>query len=123
MDPAQASLIGMGCRFGLLGIFLFHSKLQCNVTINRMNAEQLQTHNRNFTDSQLGDNVTINQGDVHHHYPSERSQPRKPIRLIPYLRNKEFVDRPDLVEKLNTLLPHVPESFNDAALWGLGGSG
>lgn len=88
-----------------------------------MNAEQLQTHNRNFTDSQLGDNVTINQGDVHHHYPSERPQPRKPVRLIPYLRNKEFVHRAGLVERLNALLLQYSKSFNDAALWGLGGSG
>ncbi|UKZ63230.1 uncharacterized protein TrAtP1_004459 [Trichoderma atroviride] len=88
-----------------------------------MNAEQYQTHNRNITDSRLGDNVTINQGDVHHHYPLEPPQPRKPNWLIPYLRNKEFVDRPGLVEKLNALLPHVSESFDDAALWGLGGSG
>ncbi|KAM0462323.1 hypothetical protein ACHAPV_003797 [Trichoderma viride] len=88
-----------------------------------MNTEQFQTHNRTITDSQLRGVVTINQGDVHHHYSSEPSQPREPIRLIPYLRNKEFVDRPGLVEKLNALLPHVSESFHDAALWGLGGSG
>lgn len=88
-----------------------------------MNTEQFQTHNRTIADSQLRGVVTINQGDVHHHYSSEPSQPREPIRLIPYLRNKEFVDRPGLVEKLNALLPHVSESFHDAALWGLGGSG
>ncbi|KAK1250180.1 hypothetical protein MKX08_010183 [Trichoderma sp. CBMAI-0020] len=88
-----------------------------------MSPAQFQTHNRNITDSQLGDNATIHQGDVHHYYPSEPPQPWKPIRLIPYLQNKEFVDRPGLVEKLNTLLPHGSESFSDTVLWGLGGSG
>ncbi|KAL7930530.1 P-loop containing nucleoside triphosphate hydrolase protein [Trichoderma chlorosporum] len=88
-----------------------------------MNEELLQLHSRNITDNKFGDYVTINQGDVHHHHPPKPPQPRVPIRSIPYLQNKEFVDRPDLVNKLNTLLPQDSASFNDAALWGLGGSG
>ncbi|KAL6908674.1 hypothetical protein GGI43DRAFT_151753 [Trichoderma evansii] len=88
-----------------------------------MNPKQIQAHNRKITDNQLGNNVTINQGDVHHYHASAPPQPRTPIRLIPYLQNKEFVDRRGLVDKLNVLLQQDSECFNDAALWGLGGSG
>ncbi|KAM0514884.1 hypothetical protein ACHAPE_006560 [Trichoderma viride] len=88
-----------------------------------MNPQQLQTHNRNFTGNQLGDYATVYQGNVHQYHAPAPSQPRKPIRLIPYLRNREFVDRSDLVEQLNALLPQDSEPFNNAALWGLGGSG
>ncbi|KAL7932101.1 P-loop containing nucleoside triphosphate hydrolase protein [Trichoderma chlorosporum] len=87
-----------------------------------MQEEHFKVNNRSITDNNIGDNVTFNQGDVHHHHaPAPR--PWKPIRLIPYLQNKEFVNRPDLVDKLNSLLPLDSKSFNDAALWGLGGSG
>ncbi|EHK24947.1 uncharacterized protein TRIVIDRAFT_30879 [Trichoderma virens Gv29-8] len=88
-----------------------------------MQEEQFKVHNRSITDNNFGDHVIINQGDVHHHHVPAPPQPWKPIRLIPYLRNKELVNRPDLVDKLNGLLPQDSESFNDAALWGLGGSG
>lgn len=88
-----------------------------------MKEEQLQVRNRNITDNKFGDYVTINQGDIYHHYAPEPPQPRIPIRFIPYLRNKELVDRPDIVNKLHDLLPQTSTSFNDAALWGLGGAG
>ncbi|KAM0263381.1 hypothetical protein ACHAQJ_001237 [Trichoderma viride] len=80
-------------------------------------------YNRDIKDNNLGDNVTINQVDVHYHHAPVPPQPRTPIQLIPYLQNKELVDRPDLVAKLDSLLPQVSTSFNEAALWGLGGSG
>ncbi|PTB46639.1 uncharacterized protein TrAFT101_003912 [Trichoderma asperellum] len=88
-----------------------------------MEVERFQTHTRSITGNQLGDYVTIHQGDVHYYHAAAPSQPRTPIQSIPYLRNKEFVNRPGVVDKLQDLLVHDSESFNDAVLWGLGGSG
>ncbi|RFU74991.1 hypothetical protein TARUN_7273 [Trichoderma arundinaceum] len=79
---------------------------------------------REVANNHIGNNATIHQGDnaVHFHLPPQPA--RAAIRVIPYPRNEEIVHRPDLVEKLNTLLPQTSTSaYCSAALWGLGGSG
>ncbi|KAH7143641.1 P-loop containing nucleoside triphosphate hydrolase protein [Dactylonectria macrodidyma] len=79
-----------------------------------------QSSNRDFSGNQLGDNATIIQGDTHLHLPHLPAH--LPVRAIPYPRNEDLVSRPDLVARINELLPRARESYS-AALWGLGGSG
>ncbi|UKZ77376.1 hypothetical protein TrVFT333_005096 [Trichoderma virens FT-333] len=77
-----------------------------------------------LSNSQFGDNATILQGDVFHHDTSDLPKPpRSVVRIIPYPRNRHLVHRPDLMNKLNALLPQRSHSYNSAALWGLGGTG
>lgn len=81
-----------------------------------------------FINNQFRDGTRIHQGhnnttpctpNLHlTHRPA-----RAAIRLIPYPRNKDLIHRPDLVDKLNTLLPYPSAISHNAALWGLGGSG
>ncbi|KAG5753304.1 hypothetical protein H9Q70_004045 [Fusarium xylarioides] len=82
------------------------------------------------SDSQLGKQSAINQGNVHGNftinYTSPHSQypPARPeiVRVIPYPRNEDSVHRKHLVDKLNELLPPT-QGPGSAALWGLGGTG
>ncbi|KAH7153673.1 hypothetical protein EDB81DRAFT_758615 [Dactylonectria macrodidyma] len=68
--------------------------------------------------SQFGDYATIHQ-DVYYYAQPHRQA--RVVRVIPP-RNAEVIHRPDLVSKLDKLLPRAPEHYS-AALWGLGGSG
>ncbi|KAH7124256.1 hypothetical protein EDB81DRAFT_890352 [Dactylonectria macrodidyma] len=77
---------------------------------------------RDVSGNQLGDNATIIQGDAHTHYHLPHQPTPAAVRAIPYPRNEDLVHRPDLVIKLNQLLPQTTESCS-AALWGLGGLG
>jgi hypothetical protein len=83
-------------------------------------------HQRRYiSDSHFGDNTNIIQGDVDFHFYVPHKPVRaevKAVRAIPYPRNEDLVSRPDLVTKLDELLPQTPGSYS-AALWGLGGSG
>ncbi|EHK15609.1 uncharacterized protein TRIVIDRAFT_228635 [Trichoderma virens Gv29-8] len=77
-----------------------------------------------LSNSQFGDNATILQGDVFHHDSSDLPKPpRSVVRIIPYPRNRHLVHRPDLMNKLDTLLLQTSHSYNSAALWGPEGSG
>jgi hypothetical protein len=78
-------------------------------------------------DNTFGDHTFIHrgnvQGSVHvHNYP--RAGRAEAVRVIPYPRNEDMVDRQDLAGRLNALLqpPQAARSCS-AALWGLGGSG
>lgn len=80
---------------------------------------------RYISNSQFGDNTTINQGDSIVNFHVLHTQARaevKAVRAIPYPRNEDLVPRPDLINRLEELLPQKP-GFYSAALWGLGGSG
>ncbi|KAL7904817.1 P-loop containing nucleoside triphosphate hydrolase protein [Trichoderma velutinum] len=79
-----------------------------------------QPHLRNIRHSQFRDNTVINQGDTHIHLLSH--QTRTLTHVIPYPRNEDFINRSDIVGKLDQLLPRSSE-FYSAALCGLGGSG
>lgn len=79
---------------------------------------------RDVSDNQFGDNATINQGDfrpIHYHLPHRPVRPA--IRAIPYPRNEDVVQRPEVVDKVNELLPPAATEFDSAGLYGLGGSG
>jgi hypothetical protein len=67
---------------------------------------------------QIGNNyITHN-----HAQPKPDGYPtRLPLRLIPFDRNEDVVDR-DIFSQLEALLPPSPD-YQSAALWGLGGSG
>ena len=78
----------------------------------------------------MNDSNTINVGDTtniygdttNNYYPPNSTSPsRRPLRVIPYPRNEDVIDRPELVERLNRLLGS--KKTHSAALWGLGGSG
>ncbi|KAJ0159917.1 Nephrocystin-3 [Colletotrichum tanaceti] len=46
----------------------------------------------------------------------------RPDFVFPFEQNKDFIDRPDIVARLDALLPPAA-GYQSAALWGLGGSG
>ncbi|KAF7545318.1 hypothetical protein G7Z17_g9275 [Cylindrodendrum hubeiense] len=75
---------------------------------------------RKVSDNRFRDNTTINQGNVHYHLPHQPA--RAVVRVIPYPRNEDVINRPDIVTKLNDLLSATPK-YCSAALWGLGGTG
>lgn len=80
---------------------------------------------RNVSHSQLGDYNLIHQGSGHVniHYPGQLARPEA-VRVIPYPRNEDMVDRQGLTCTLNALLPRPQAASScSAALWGLGGSG
>lgn len=81
--------------------------------------------NNETTNNQFRDGTRIHQG--HNNTTFNLSLAHRParaaIRLIPYPRNEDLIHRPDLVDKLNTLLPYPSATSHSAALWGLGGSG
>ncbi|CAG1965819.1 unnamed protein product, partial [Fusarium graminearum] len=78
-------------------------------------------HQRDVTRSRFGDNARINMGDIHYHLPHIAAR-AEVVRVIPYPRNEDLVQRPNLINRLDKLLPLTPGS-RSAALWGLGGSG
>ncbi|KAH7459878.1 hypothetical protein FOMA001_g19859 [Fusarium oxysporum f. sp. matthiolae] len=82
--------------------------------------DQSALHRRRVTRSRFGDNTRINLGDIHNHLPHRPV--RFAVRHIPYPRNEDLVYRPDLIDRLDKLLPQTSGS-SSAALWGLGGSG
>jgi hypothetical protein len=84
-----------------------------------MNQPALQR--RDVTDSRFGDYTRINMSDTHYHSPHAAAR-AEVVRVIPYPRNEDLVNRPDLIDKLDKLLPQTSGSHS-AALWGLGGSG
>ncbi|KAL6886876.1 P-loop containing nucleoside triphosphate hydrolase protein [Trichoderma evansii] len=67
----------------------------------------------------FGDGTQIHQGDVIHNHASNT---HKPCALIPFPRNEELIPRPEIISKLDELLP-LSEEFFATALYGLGGSG
>jgi hypothetical protein len=85
--------------------------------------QRLTSSRREVANSQFGNNARIHQGDntINLHLPHRPA--RAAIHWIPYPRNEDLVHRPDLVDKLNELLPHPSTTSYSAALWGLGGSG
>ncbi|KAM5352786.1 hypothetical protein ACJ41O_005508 [Fusarium nematophilum] len=48
---------------------------------------------------------------------------QRPCYVIAYERNRNFISRPDINDRLANLLPHDSNDSQSAALWGLGGSG
>lgn len=80
--------------------------------------EHSTSHKRSILNSSFGNHTVISQGDIHYHLP------RDPLKthVIPYPRNEDVIQRQDLVEQLDQLLPRESK-FHSAALWGLGGSG
>lgn len=78
---------------------------------------------REIGNTRFGNNTTIHQDNNTYnlHLPLRPARPF--IHIIPYPRNEDLVSRPDLVEKLNVLLPQTSRAYCSAALWGLGGSG
>jgi len=88
---------------------------------------QLPPHHRHASGNHIGPGATVNQGDIsgntfNIHLPHRLAASRSTARVIPYPHNPDFVRRPDLVDKLDGLLP-LGEHYKSAALWGLGGSG
>ncbi|UKZ74973.1 hypothetical protein TrVFT333_002643 [Trichoderma virens FT-333] len=77
-------------------------------------------HHRSIRHSQFRDNTVIHQGDSHIHLPVRPA--RALTRVIPYPRNEDFINRSDIIGKLDELLPPSSD-FHSAALCGLGGSG
>ncbi|UKZ51304.1 hypothetical protein TrVGV298_005062 [Trichoderma virens] len=76
----------------------------------------------------LGSHSFIHTGNntVTHQYTVELPRPKTPpvaIRTIAYQPNEQLVERPDVMDKLNLLLPQTSHTYCSAALWGLGGSG
>lgn len=82
---------------------------------------------RNTSHSQFRDNTLIHQGSGNvniHHYARQGGVRAEAIRVIPYPRNEDVVDRQDLARSLKELLQQPKEASPcSAALWGLGGSG
>ncbi|KAF5694437.1 hypothetical protein FDENT_1166 [Fusarium denticulatum] len=80
---------------------------------------------REISHNKFRDHTVIHQGNVQGNvyygvpHPAARAEV---VRVIPYPRNEDLVHRPDLINKLDELLPPTPGS-RSAALWGLGGSG
>ncbi|KAL6700281.1 P-loop containing nucleoside triphosphate hydrolase protein [Trichoderma pleuroticola] len=85
---------------------------------------QPTSHSRSLNYNNLGNNATINQGDIHYNVTPGPLLPGvdKPTYVIPYPRNEDVIRRKDLVEQVDQLLPRG-SMFHSAALWGLGGSG
>ncbi|KAL6695850.1 P-loop containing nucleoside triphosphate hydrolase protein [Trichoderma pleuroticola] len=85
--------------------------------------EQSASCRREILNSQFGNNATIHQGDHTYNVHIPLRPARSAVRIIPYPLNEDLVSRPDLMEKLNELLPRTSATYCSAALWGLGGSG
>ncbi|KKP03208.1 hypothetical protein THAR02_04682 [Trichoderma harzianum] len=85
--------------------------------------EQSASGRRVIQNSQFGDNTTVHQGNHTYNLHIPHRPVRSAIRIIPYPLNEDLVNRPDLMKKLNELLPQTPHEYSSAALWGLGGSG
>ncbi|KAK4066757.1 hypothetical protein Trihar35433_7184 [Trichoderma harzianum] len=79
-----------------------------------------RSHQRNIRHTRFRDNTVITQGDAHIHLPDQPV--RAAIHVIPYPPNEDFIKRPDIVDKLDQLLPQS-SGYHSAALCGLGGSG
>ncbi|KAL7960478.1 P-loop containing nucleoside triphosphate hydrolase protein [Trichoderma compactum] len=78
---------------------------------------------REIHDSQIGDYATVDQSNHTYNVHLPLKPAWSAIHIIPYPRNEDLVSRPDLVEKLNVLLPQASHTYCSAALCGLGGSG
>jgi hypothetical protein len=78
------------------------------------------SHRRIVRQNQFRDNNVITQGDAHIHLPDQPV--RAAIHVIPYPPNEDFIKRPDIVDKLDQLLPQS-SGYHSAALCGLGGTG
>lgn len=82
------------------------------------------SHKRDIINSSFGNHTVISQGDIHYHVTDGHlsSAADRKTHVIPYPRNEDVIQRQDLVERLDQLLPRESR-FYSAALWGLGGSG
>ncbi|KAL7943510.1 P-loop containing nucleoside triphosphate hydrolase protein [Trichoderma barbatum] len=89
--------------------------------------EQPAASQREVGNAQFGNNTSISQDNntitQHINFNLPLRPARAAIRIIPYPLNEDLVDRPDLIKKLNKLLPPTSQKYCSAALWGLGGSG
>lgn len=88
--------------------------------------ERPERYQRGVNNNQFGNNITLSQDDNTvnlYNFQLHQRPVRAAIRVIPYPLNEELVHRPDLIDKLNTLLPQTSSTYYSAALWGLGGSG
>ncbi|PCD20291.1 hypothetical protein AU210_016159 [Fusarium oxysporum f. sp. radicis-cucumerinum] len=80
---------------------------------------------REISHNQFRDHTVIHQGNVQGNVYYGASHPparAEVVRVIPYPRNEDLVHRPDLIDRLDKLLPPA-QGWHSAALWGLGGSG
>lgn len=83
---------------------------------------------RSMSGNHIGAHSFVNQGNISNYYSSTApatagSGPaRACVCVVPYPRNTDIVDRPDLRLRLEALLSGVHE-HEPVALWGLGGSG
>ncbi|KAF3073352.1 hypothetical protein CFAM422_004386 [Trichoderma lentiforme] len=75
---------------------------------------------RNIGNNRFRNNNVITQGDTNI-YMSDRPA-RAAIHVIAYPPNEDFIKRPDIVDKLDQLLPRS-SGYHSAALCGLGGTG
>jgi hypothetical protein len=119
LNPARDILYLIAAPLETTNSATFGRRLELSVIENKM--DQPASHRRDVNRSRIGDNARINMGDIHYHLPHPAVR-AEVVRVIPYPRNEDLVLRPDLVDKLDELLPPTPGS-RSAALWGLGGSG
>ncbi|CAI4214345.1 unnamed protein product [Parascedosporium putredinis] len=84
-------------------------------------AVQHNVHGHYFNANRDQNFGTIIKGDQHIH--QTKSEPHVPHHVIHFQRNEAFVHRDDILEALETLIPHSSQQYQSAALHGLGGSG
>ena len=90
-----------------------------------LNPAEQSTSTRNNAGKIIAqDQAAVHVGNVYNY--GSRSQVSTarppPCRVIPFPRNEDVVDRPDLLHDLERLFLPGPD-YQSAALWGLGGSG
>ncbi|KAK8024668.1 hypothetical protein PG990_002491 [Apiospora arundinis] len=83
--------------------------------VQAFGSSRLHVGNSYSDSSETNYNITVGLGNLSIQTPSV-------CRYFPYQRNQQLVERPDIVDKLNNLLP-VSTEYHHAALWGLGGTG
>ncbi|KAK5988409.1 hypothetical protein PT974_12563 [Cladobotryum mycophilum] len=78
---------------------------------------------REVTGNQFRDGANVYNGDAHYHKPPPAA--RAIVHTIPYPQNEEIIERKDIVDQLDKLLPsdNTKKIYQSATLWGLGGSG
>ncbi|KAK7979620.1 hypothetical protein PG989_012077 [Apiospora arundinis] len=83
--------------------------------VRAFGSSRLHVGNSYSDSSETNYNITVGLGHLSIQTPSV-------CRYFPYQRNQQLVERPDIVEKLNNILP-VSTDYHGATLWGLGGTG
>ncbi|KAM5383134.1 hypothetical protein ACJA88_003667 [Fusarium oxysporum] len=79
-----------------------------------------------FDDPVYGSNVVTGisaTGNAHQTFNFNQHFESRPFFLFPYEKHEDFVTRPEILSKLEELLPKNSDDFRSAALWGLEGSG